>query len=300
MGNTTIRAVLPPDIASQFETCLTRTSNIKIYSFLLGFAGWIMSIFSTASVQWRVWHVENITTGHSDTIWIGIWKVCFVHDSLLVEDHDPMHCHIFLENDTFIPVEIFLAQDLMTLAIIVEAMAIIVLCLGFWNIYEDKGYKKLIDHLFFLGSVLNSVSGILILMPISWNMISVLAKTQIPFPTELHVPGTPKKQAIGVALYVGLMSAAFQLLSGSFILIEKCFSADGQIHPEENQGITCPHCNSSLEIHIRNKFISDSSSPSRGSPTDSADQFTVPAGSVRSRTISSTDFHQMLVNSHNP
>lgn len=290
MGNTTIKAILPPDLAIPIEACLTRTSNFKIYSFLLGISGWIMCILSTASVQWRLWHVQNITSIPSDIVWIGIWKVCSIRFGM---DDDTIHCHIFKEKDPYIPMEIFLAQDLMTLAIILEALAILFLCFGFWNTYEEKECTRLTANLFFFGSIWNLISGILTLMPISLNMIAVLSQNNISFPAAFQLPAAPEEQVVGAALYFGLISAILQILSGLFIFIEECLIKDNQIHPGEkcaNRAMTCPYCNSSVQIPMGNEFFIESV-VSRKLDDNNIEHYTIPTGTVRSRTITSADLH---------
>uniref|UniRef100_A0A8C0JB24 Claudin 34 n=1 Tax=Chelonoidis abingdonii TaxID=106734 RepID=A0A8C0JB24_CHEAB len=180
--------------------------------------GWILCVISIGLIQWRVWHVDNTTIISSGTIWIGIWDVCFTLNPELANGSSLMLCQRFTTQNTFIPSEIFVAQDLLMLATVMEAVAIGFTLFALWGVYK-KELKKHYSLVFFLtGGILNILSSFFILIPVSWNLHSIMKNRSIAFPPPYHLPSTPKSQEVGAAIPVGLISVLLLLL-GAFLLL---------------------------------------------------------------------------------
>uniref|UniRef100_A0A674I4I8 Claudin 34 n=1 Tax=Terrapene triunguis TaxID=2587831 RepID=A0A674I4I8_9SAUR len=174
-------------------------------AFAFGTTGWILCTVSMGLVEWRVWHVDNTTIISSGIAWVGIWKVCFIS---------------YLHN-TFSPSEIFVAQDLLMLATIMEAVAIGFTLFALWGVYK-KELKKHYSLVFFLtGGLLNILSSVLILIPVSWNLHSIMKNRSIAFPPSYHLPSTPKSQKVGAAIPVGFISVLLLLLGGFLLLYDR-------------------------------------------------------------------------------
>ncbi|XP_044840438.1 claudin-7-like isoform X3 [Mauremys mutica] len=296
---------------------LAITSHIPLLGFVLSVLGWILCVISIGLIQWRVWHVDNTTIISSGTIWIGIWDVCFTLNPELANGSSLMLCQRFTTRNTFIPSEIFVAQDLLMLATIMEAVAIGFTLSALWALYKKELKKHLV--FFLTGGILNIISSVFILIPVSWNLHSIMKNRSIAFPPPYHLPSTPKSQEVGAAIPVGLISVLLLLLGGFLLLCDRSLKLASKVYPKkkktdqvaQSQRQTCqskhpsarpnqtyPQCGSFLEIELwgpRRPFGMDSLSgthPQRG-PTltknqvpeqEQATSFQIPIGPLPHRS----------------
>ncbi|KAH0624684.1 hypothetical protein JD844_032387 [Phrynosoma platyrhinos] len=252
------KALLLRDENSLIATWLNQVSYIHLGGLFLAVVGWILCVISTAADEWRIWVVEGIPGISSDKIWIGIWRACFIVDA---QDDEPMRkqCLEFLEQYTNLPKEIFIAQDLMSLASVVQSLAISFMSFALWNVFKNAKQKKVLFTFFTIGGILNLISGIIIFVPLSWNLHSVLTEKGIDFPVPFLLPFLPKKQKVGFAIYVGFFASGFQQLTGFLILGGK-WRGSNRVHPLITDDVypplnsstsdtqSCPHCGSSVDL----------------------------------------------------
>uniref|UniRef100_A0A8D2KUG0 Uncharacterized protein n=1 Tax=Varanus komodoensis TaxID=61221 RepID=A0A8D2KUG0_VARKO len=234
---------------------LGHVTCLQFCGLFLAILGWIMCVTSTAVEQWRVWHVHNVTGISSGIVWIGIWKVCFMKDA--TEKNKYFYCEEFTDEHKTLPKEIFIAQDLMALASIVNALAISFMSFALWNVFKTTKQKEALITFFTIGGILNLAAGVIVSIPISWNLHSVLAKEEIEFPEFFQLPRAPKDQYVGTAIYIGFGAVALQLVSGSFILIQKYLTVN-KTHPfdliqaqaiaSKSRSHSCPSCGSSVDL----------------------------------------------------
>ncbi|TFK10239.1 Claudin-34 [Platysternon megacephalum] len=268
----------------QVVKSLAITSHIPLLGFVLSVLGWILCVISIGLIQWRVWHVDNTTIISSGTIWIGIWDVCFTLNPELANGSSLMLCQSFTTQNTFIPSEIFVAQDLLMLATIMEAVAISFTLFALWSVYK-KQLKKHYSLVFFLtGGLLNIISSVFILIPVSWNLHSIIKNRSIAFPPPYHLPSTPKSQKVGAAIPVGFISVLLLLLGGFLLVYDRSLKLASKVypkkkktdqvaqsqrqtcqskHPSDRSNQTYPQCGSSWEIDLwgpRRPFGMDSCS----------------------------------------
>ncbi|XP_067409129.1 claudin-34-like [Emydura macquarii macquarii] len=255
----------------QVVNFLAITSHIRFVGFILSILGWILCAISTGLIQWRVWHVDNTTIIFSGIVWIGIWDVCFTLNPQLANGSSLMLCQRFTTQNTFIPSEIFVAQDLLTLATAIESVAIIFTFFALWSVYKKTLKKHYILVFFLTGGLLNIISSVIILIPVSWNLYSIMKNHSIAFPPPYHLPSTPKTQKVGAAIPVGLISVLLLLLSGFLLLYDWFLKLVSKVHPTQKEpdqvaqshtqtsqpikisarsSQTYPHCRSSLEIDL--------------------------------------------------
>lgn len=260
MGSIITKAALVCGEEIKVEDFLSHVSKLQLCGVILGLLGWILCLISMTLVQWRVWHIENSTLISSGIAWIGIWDVCFVLNASVSDGDDTLFCQPLSMFDSFIPKEIFIAQDIMSLCCIVEALAICFIFFGMWNIFKSAHHRKLIDTFFSIGGGMFTISGVIVLVPLIWNMHSVLIEQKINFPLSFQLPPVPKRQYVGIAIHVGLISGTLQAFSGCFIICRKCLLLVKKIHPlqtlaedtfggESKTDIgTCPRCGSILQL----------------------------------------------------
>ncbi|XP_065279438.1 claudin-34-like [Emys orbicularis] len=219
----------------QVVKSLAITSHIPLLGFVLSVLGWILCVISIGLIHWRVWHVDNTTIISSGTIWIGIWDVCFTLNPELANGSSLMLCQRFTIQNTFNPSEIFVAQDLLMLATIMEAVAIGFTLFALWGVYK-KELKKHYSLVFFLtGGLLNILSSVLILIPVSWNLHSIMKNRSIAFPPSYHLPSTPKSQKVGAAIPVGFISVLLLLLGGFLLLYDRSLKLASKVYPEKKK-----------------------------------------------------------------
>ncbi|XP_078512189.1 claudin-34 [Lissotriton helveticus] len=211
---------------------LAHTANLQLAGFAFSVAGWILSSIVTGLVQWRVWHVTNTTIITSGTAWIGIWRTCFFSKVKVSSDLKTMYCQEFSIQQNFVPTEIFVAQGLMVVAVILGLLAKMSTVYALKNVYQGTPHETLILHWFRAGGILNLGAGLCVLIPVGWNFHSVVQNTSISFPVTSYMPSSPESQEVGAAIPIGIVSAILMILSGSFLLSYKLPNpVDHKVHP---------------------------------------------------------------------
>nr|XP_025038917.1 claudin-34-like [Pelodiscus sinensis]XP_025038918.1 claudin-34-like [Pelodiscus sinensis] len=250
---------------------LAITSHIPLLAFVLSVLGWILCMISLGLIPWRVWHLDNSTLISSGNIWIRMWDVCFTFNPELTNGSSLMLCQGFNNQDTFIPSEMVIAQDLLILAAVMEAVAICLVLFLLWSNYKKELKEHYILIFFLTGGVLNIMSSVFILIPVSWNLQSIMKNHSIAFPPSYHLPSTPTSQEVGSAIHVGLAAVLLLLLSGILLLCDRYLNLDSKVHPKTKEpdqvahhhkqtclckypsarsSQTYPHCGSCLEIDL--------------------------------------------------
>lgn len=198
---------------------LAHTGHLQFLGLILGFLAWILIMTTSGINEWRTWHVSNVSIISSGQAWVGIWKSCF-YSHVLPELEN---CRTISISDSFVPVEIQVAQVMIGLAMICGLVANVVAALAMRMVYfsvEDRSNMRL---LFTLGGLLYLLTGVLCLVPLVWNMTSVMNDNPIAFPPEFHLPSAPDYQYIGSAIGLGLFSSTLILISGLLFLCY-CFT----------------------------------------------------------------------------
>ncbi|XP_053312849.1 claudin-34 [Spea bombifrons] len=217
---------------------LAHTAHLQLAGFAFATVGWILSSVTTGLVQWRVWHVANTTIITSGIAWIGIWRTCFFSQVLVSPNQEIMYCQEFSVTDSFIPVEIFVAQGLMVVAIILGATGKAFAACGLRNVYQGSSRITLIHYWFTVGGILNLLSSFCIIIPVAWNLHSVINNYGISFPSTYDMPSSPETQEVGAAIPVGIVSAILLFLSGTFFLSyrlpDTLISKVSPLSPEES------------------------------------------------------------------
>ncbi|OCT94685.1 claudin-34 [Xenopus laevis] len=219
---------------------LAHTANLQLAGFAFATVGWILGSITTGLVQWRVWYVSNTTIISSGIAWIGIWRTCFFSDLLVSPDQKVMYCQEFNVQDSFVPREIFVAQGLMIVAIILGAAGKAFCVFGLKNVYQGRPNVTVIPRRFIAGGVLTMLSSVCIIIPVAWNLHSVVNNFSIYFPSSYDMPSSPEKQEVGAAIAVGIVSAILLFISGAFFLSYKLpYHMDPRVFPLSSGDILC-------------------------------------------------------------
>lgn len=193
---------------------LANTAHKQFLGLIVGFLAWILTLTTAGLNEWRLWHVDDVSVITAGVAWVGIWRTCFYSHVLPRIEN----CQSISISDTFLPVEIPVAQVLMVLAVICGLAANISGALAMRMVYFSVEDRRNIRLLFVLAGALYLLTGTLSLVPLAWNMSSVLKNSTIDFPPQFHLPAAPVRQQIGKAIGVGIFSSILMFISGLIFL----------------------------------------------------------------------------------
>lgn len=164
--------------------------------------------------EWRLWQIDDVSVITSGFAWVGIWRTCFYSHVLPKLEN----CQSISISDSFVPVEIPVAQVLMMLAVICGLAGNVSGAAAMRMVYfslEERGSIRLV---FTLTGSLYVVTAVFSLVPLVWNMTSVLRNSTIDFPPEFYLPAAPVRQQVGSAIGVGMFGSILMLISGLVFL----------------------------------------------------------------------------------
>lgn len=193
---------------------LAHTAHWQFLGLIVGFLAWILVMTTTGLNEWRVWHVADVSVITSGVAWVGIWKACFYSHALPSMEN----CWSISISDHFAPAEIPTAQVLMVLALMCGLAGNITATLAMRMVYFSVEDRKNLRLLFTLAGTLYVLTGMFCLVPVAWNMSSVLNNRTIDFPPRFHLPTAPVRQQVGSAIGVGMCASIMILISGLLFL----------------------------------------------------------------------------------
>lgn len=193
---------------------IAHTAHWQFLALVVGFLSWIFTLATVGLDDWRLWFVDNTTVINSGVAWIGVWRACFYsHVESEIET-----CRNLGISESFLPVEIKLAQVLMMLAVIIGLLANMTGAYAMRLAYFSVENRAKIRLAFLLAGTFYLLGGFCSLLPTVWNMDSVLNNRIIDFPPEFQFPAAPVRQRVGNAIGVGLFASIIMLLSGLVFL----------------------------------------------------------------------------------
>lgn len=193
---------------------IAHTAHWQFFALIMGFLSWIITMATVGLNDWRVWFVDNTTVINSGVAWIGMWRACFYSHVL----SEVEFCQSLSISESFLPVEIKLAQVLMMLAVIIGLMTNMTGAYAMRMVYFSMENRSKIRLVFLLAGTLYLLTGFCSLLPLAWNMNSVLNDRTIVFPPEYQFPAAPIRQKVGSAIGVGIFASILMLLSGLVFL----------------------------------------------------------------------------------
>ncbi|XP_022055966.1 claudin-34 [Acanthochromis polyacanthus] len=193
---------------------LAQTAHWQFWALITGFLAWILTMTTAGIDDWRIWQVDNVSVIDSGVAWVGIWRACF-HSHVLPKMEN---CWSISISNSFVPVEIIVAQVMMMLAVICGLAGNMTAAVAVRMVYFSVENRRHIRLAFAAGGILYLLTATLCLVPLVWNMTSVLNNRTIDFPPEFHLPAAPVSQEIGSAIGVGLFSSILMLISSLFFL----------------------------------------------------------------------------------
>lgn len=212
---------------------LAHTAHLQFLGLITGFLAWILIMATAGLNEWRLWHVADVSVITSGVAWVGIWKACFYSQVLPKVEN----CWSISITDSFAPTEIPVAQVLMTLAVTCGLAANIVAALAMRMVYFSVEDRKHIRLVFVMAGTLYLLTGTSCLVPLAWNMNSVLKNNTIDFPPDIPLPSAPVSQRVGSAIGVGILASIMILISALLFLgyryTWESLSSEAPIHTKD-------------------------------------------------------------------
>ncbi|XP_072293972.1 claudin-34 [Eucyclogobius newberryi] len=193
---------------------IAHTAHWQFLALVLGFLSWIFTLATVGLNEWRVWFLNDTTIVDSGVAWVGIWSACF-YSHVLSEIE---YCQYLSLTQSFLPLEIRLGQVLMMLAVITGLSGNMIAAYGMRMAYFSVENRSRIKLVFLLAGTSYLFTGCCSLLPLAWNLNSVLNNCTIDFPPEYHFPAAPVRQTVGNAIGVGIFASVLMLLSGLIFL----------------------------------------------------------------------------------
>ncbi|XP_005881035.1 PREDICTED: claudin-34 [Myotis brandtii] len=213
-------------------TSLVNSANCQVAGFAVTTVGWIFSMTCMGLAEWRVWYVDNSSTPFPGLACIGMWKVCTYQPTSL--HSRPISCHRYTYSDTYLPLDILIAQNLLLAASLLGLLGKVLMVMGLWRVYVGKRQDDDTCNLLFACGVLSITAGAFIFIAVIWNYHSVMNEEGISFPPSFHIPFKPDRQEIGSTVPVAVLAAFLMLLSG-LLTISFQRPPNSQVYPEVSQ-----------------------------------------------------------------
>lgn len=193
---------------------LANTAHWQFLGLVTGFLAWILIMATSGMNEWRLWYVTDRSVITSGVAWVGIWRVCFYTHALPSFEN----CQSISISDPFVPIEISVAQVLMMLGVIFGLVSNIIAALAMRMAYFSIEDRTNIRLAFVLAGTLYVLTAVLCLVPLGWNMNSVLNNSTIDFPPQFSLPEAPASQQPGTAIGVGIFASIIMLICGLVFL----------------------------------------------------------------------------------
>ncbi|KAJ3609144.1 hypothetical protein NHX12_023668 [Muraenolepis orangiensis] len=179
-------------------------TGMQLISFTCAVTGWIMAIAVTTLPQWKVsaFIASNILT--SEIKWEGIWMNC------VYQTTGHMQCKTY-DSMLALPPDIQAARALMCVAIFMGWLSCTVSCCGMKCTTCAGDDRRAKAGIALSGGILFIVTGLCVLVPVSWIANTVIQDFYNPAVPTMH------KRELGQAIYLGWASAVILMISGAVL-----------------------------------------------------------------------------------
>ncbi|KAM4664815.1 claudin-2 [Discoglossus pictus] len=194
--------------------------GLQMVGYFLAFIGLIGTCVATLMPSWKVQSYIGSSIVTAMGISTGLWMECATQSTGVVQ------CDIY-NSMLGLPADTQAAQALMVTSCVISALASLLTIFGMrCTIFAQGSAGK--DKLAVTGGVLFVLGGLLCLVPICWNLHTILKDFYNPL-----VPDALKYE-MGTAIYIGILSSIMSVLGGG-ILSASCPPR------EQNQGFYSKH-----------------------------------------------------------
>lgn len=179
-------------------------TGLQLISFTCAVAGWTMAMAATALPQWKVSAFIGTNILTSEVTWEGLWMSC------VFQTTGHMQCKTY-DSLLALPPDLQAARALMCLAVFLGWLACTVSCCGLKCTTcagDDRRAKAAIA---LAGGVLFVLTGLCVLVPVSWTAHTVVQDFYNPNVPVVH------KRELGQAMYLGWAAAVILVLGGAVL-----------------------------------------------------------------------------------
>nr|XP_034340640.1 claudin-34-like [Arvicanthis niloticus] len=184
----------------------------QIGGFAAGTMAWFLCSVSMSLPQWRVWFFQEPMESKPGITLVGMWRTCVYHQ----ESNSSFNrvCYKYTYQDTFIPLDIRVAQHLLLIASFLGITATFSVIVALWKLYSGRLRKINTFNPFRLPGILNIIASSFVFLSILYNYLSIFRKDGIAFPPSFHTPSFPDSQKVGAALAMATISCFLFLVGG--------------------------------------------------------------------------------------
>lgn len=195
---------------------LAHSAHLQFLGLMFGFVGWIITVCLSGVNDWRIWYLDDQSIINGGLAWVGVWRACF--NSHILDSSE--FCKSISLTDSFTPPEIAAAQVLCMTAVVVGVVANLVAGYAVRYAYSVVDSRR-VRLAFVMAGSLYWLTAACSLVPVLWNMTSVLANLTIDFPPDFYLPPAPIKQEVGPGIGIGICSSVLLIVSGLFLMCYK-------------------------------------------------------------------------------
>ncbi|XP_028817474.1 claudin-34 [Denticeps clupeoides] len=189
---------------------LAHTGHLQFVALVVGALGWILIVSCAGINDWRLWHVADRTVISSGEAWVGVWRACFDSHALGASQI----CTAMSVGQPFLPTEIGVAQVLLMAAVVLGIFGNVAAGCAVRKVYFGLDNPASIKRAFPLAGALYLTTAACSLVPVFWNMASVLTNRTIDFPPDFHFPPAPVRQEVGSGIVIGIGASVMVAFSG--------------------------------------------------------------------------------------
>ncbi|XP_053273534.1 claudin-34-like [Pleuronectes platessa] len=200
---------------------LAHTAHAQLGALGLSCVGWTLTAVAFGLIQWRVWLVSDSEVISSGLAWVGLWRTCFNSHTLVSPGFKIMHCRYIGLTEAFTPPEIRAGQVLMVLSLLAGLCGNAGGVYALRNVYFGMGKESPLRLSFSTGGALCLLAAAMSLIPLVWNLTSVVTNQNISFPPEFKMPQAPDSQYAGCGIGVGMVGTIMMIVSGIIFCMYK-------------------------------------------------------------------------------
>lgn len=171
----------------------------------------IGTLAATIMPQWRVSAYIGVNIVVFETIWEGLWMDCISQMGIRLQ------CK-FYDSLLALPAPLEAFRALMCTAVVLSIISFLMAIVGVKYTHRTREDSQGISIFLLAAGVAFLLTGILVLIPVSWTAGSIIHDFYDP-----EVP-MPLKRELGSALYVGWVSTALLIAAGAMYCSFWCWA----------------------------------------------------------------------------
>ncbi|XP_022371921.1 claudin-8 [Lutra lutra] len=187
------------------------TYALQIAGLVLGGVGMVGTLAVTIMPQWRVSAFIGSNIVVFENFWEGLWMNCVRQANIR------MQCKVYDSLLALSP-DLQASRGLMCAASALSFLAFMTAVLGMKCTRCTGDDEKVKSHILLTAGIIFIVTGVLVLIPVSWVANSIIREFYSP------IVETAQKHELGDALYIGWTTALVLIAGGALFCCVSCYS----------------------------------------------------------------------------